>query len=329
MFYMPELGRFLSRDMVMRPAVNPYVYVNNSPLRFVDPTGLWEEGGHYYTTYLVSRLAASRLGGTAISPEALAYYSQLPDVIASYEATPEAVGQFAQGVAIAAGGGAGGGVTGNLTAAEIASKQWSQDIFEVLHSLHGGDANAVFERRDCLKNFLRNLVLKGAPDWQIGFTIHALGDAYSHTYRDEAGLHAFGWPFGHGEQNVSGVSPDSIGLSHSAYSGYVDTLYEALTGIRSNYNASVVGSLGAVKNAGLKAGLGNLRSWAAGQPVDVRAESELMRQYAISQGLSDEYNPLTSGRNTFEKKYRTPTRDEVRSYLDALKKACVKSPCNK
>jgi hypothetical protein len=325
MFYCPELGRFLARDMIRRPGANPYVYAKNSPLKYVDPTGLWEAGGHYYTSYLVSKIAASR--GISINPEALAYYSQLPDVVEMFEATPEAIESLGQGFATAVGSGAAGGIGGNPSAQRIRDNQWAYDIFEVLHSLHGGDANAVMERRDCLKNFLRNLVMNGAPDWQIGFTIHALGDAFAHTYRDETGLHAFGWPFGHGSQNVSGTSPDSIGLSHAAYSGYVDALYEGLSGMNANY--AVTGSLGAIKNAGLKAGLPSLRNWAAGKPIDVGAESEAMRQYAISQGLSDEYNPLISGRQTFDSKYRTPTRDEVRQYLDALKKACVKDACGK
>ncbi len=36
-YYDPETGRFLSQDPI--PGVNPYAYVGNKPVRFVDPSG--------------------------------------------------------------------------------------------------------------------------------------------------------------------------------------------------------------------------------------------------------------------------------------------------
>jgi RHS repeat-associated protein len=38
-FYNPRLGRFSSLDPIDQPGESPYAYVNNHPLRYVDPTG--------------------------------------------------------------------------------------------------------------------------------------------------------------------------------------------------------------------------------------------------------------------------------------------------
>lgn len=37
-YYDPSIGRYLKRDIV--PSANLYVYVENNPVRFVDPFGL-------------------------------------------------------------------------------------------------------------------------------------------------------------------------------------------------------------------------------------------------------------------------------------------------
>jgi hypothetical protein len=44
MFYMPEIARFLSRDMIRRPGANLYPYVDNNPTNVVDPLGLQQTG---------------------------------------------------------------------------------------------------------------------------------------------------------------------------------------------------------------------------------------------------------------------------------------------
>ena len=47
-YYDPETGRFLSKDpssgSVLIPlSLNPYIYVRNNPLKYVDPSGRWDE----------------------------------------------------------------------------------------------------------------------------------------------------------------------------------------------------------------------------------------------------------------------------------------------
>jgi len=40
MFYMPDIGRFLARDMIRRSGRNPYLYTEDDPIQSVDPIGL-------------------------------------------------------------------------------------------------------------------------------------------------------------------------------------------------------------------------------------------------------------------------------------------------
>jgi RHS repeat-associated protein len=55
--YSPGLGRFISEDplrLPVRPDSNPYVYVGNSPVAFVDPIGLDRSGGFSFGTFTLS-----------------------------------------------------------------------------------------------------------------------------------------------------------------------------------------------------------------------------------------------------------------------------------
>ncbi len=40
MFYCPDVGRFLSRDLIRRPGANSYAFANNDPLDRIDAFGL-------------------------------------------------------------------------------------------------------------------------------------------------------------------------------------------------------------------------------------------------------------------------------------------------
>ena len=48
-YYVPELGRFVNEDPAL-DGDNWYVYANNDPVNWIDPTGLWGKKVHYDDT---------------------------------------------------------------------------------------------------------------------------------------------------------------------------------------------------------------------------------------------------------------------------------------
>jgi hypothetical protein len=137
MFYMPEVGRFLSRDMILRPTANPYAYAENNPARYTDPTGLWDEAGHFYTTYIIAKAA----GMSNAQAFELAYYSQLPDEVPTYDAAHAGTQLIVNEAFRVAGAG--------LSPTDIS---FYNDIQQLLHSLHSGDVNT---RRKCLQDLFK------------------------------------------------------------------------------------------------------------------------------------------------------------------------------
>ena len=74
--YDPVDGRFLQNEPIPeRRIAAHYLYCRNRVPRRVDPTGRWDENGHFYTTYLVAQAA----GLPHKDAFALAYFSQVPD----------------------------------------------------------------------------------------------------------------------------------------------------------------------------------------------------------------------------------------------------------
>ncbi|TRD16255.1 hypothetical protein [Palleronia caenipelagi] len=104
-------------------------------------------------------------------------------------------------------------------------------ISQILHGFHGGGGAEVSRRQAFLRARLRSYMREGAPDWQLGITAHALGDAFAHTYRDDDGeRHAYGYPLGHGLDFICGVKPDHISQHPELYLDYCRALYWALCG---------------------------------------------------------------------------------------------------
>src|SRR3984885_11733713 len=91
-FMDPSTGRFttldpFAGDMQDPLSLNKYLYTQADPINGADPTGQYDEGGHFWTTYMVA-LAVHPTVTKADRDAAfkLAYYSQLPDEDPAYEA---------------------------------------------------------------------------------------------------------------------------------------------------------------------------------------------------------------------------------------------------
>lgn len=164
----------------------------------------WYETGHINTTLILTRLAGlDRHIGRQI-----AIYCQLPDY---FKFT------YSAGTPLWA------WIGGRGDDARVISR--------ILHGFHGGDDSEVKRRQRYFRQTLRDLVDSKAPVWKLGFTAHALGDAYAHTWAEPSGArHAYGYPLGHGLDFICGVKPDHISQHPELYLDYCAALYWALTG---------------------------------------------------------------------------------------------------
>lgn len=170
----------------------------------------YQRDGHQDTVFITARLA----GMTAQDAAELSFYAQAADDIAWTYAAPQVSvwGSF--------------GFWG-----------YRHRVNAVLHSLHGGDADAAERRRERLAHEIARRVAEGSSSsadwsWQTGFMIHALGDSFAHTRTDGT---AYGELYGH---LFDGHTPDLAGLRPELYQSYVIALYSALGGDRNgDFNA--------------------------------------------------------------------------------------------
>ncbi|WP_323761142.1 hypothetical protein [Maricaulis sp.] len=156
----------------------------------------YQRDGHQDTTYVIARLA----GHSDEEAARLAFFNQAADDLALRYAAPEVSvwGLF--------------GAWG-----------YRHRINAVLHSLHGGDRDAVAQRRADLAAMVEARVRStDRVDWQTGFLIHALGDSYAHT--NPAG-EAYGELYGH---VFDGHEPDLVGNRRELYITYIEALFDAL-----------------------------------------------------------------------------------------------------
>ncbi|WP_417487220.1 hypothetical protein [Maricaulis sp.] len=162
----------------------------------LDGAPKYQRDGHQDTTYVIARLA----GHSDEDAARLAFFNQAADDLALRYAAPQVSvwGLF--------------GAWG-----------YRHRINAVLHSLHGGDRNAVARRRADLAAMVEARVRSSdSVDWQTGFLIHALGDSYAHT--NPAG-EAYGELYGHA---MDGHAPDLVGNRRELYITYIEALFDAL-----------------------------------------------------------------------------------------------------
>jgi RHS repeat-associated protein len=204
-WYSPTLGRWLSRDPVaLWGGPNLFTMAGNCPVTRGDAYGLYEEDGHYYTTFMVLRAN----GYPVRDAEEIAFYSQLPDEDPTLDAR-EAGEKLLLGVS-------------------ANDKTALRDIQNYLHSLHGGKAIHVFFRRECLRCLLSGGV-SSLKNWEKGLLIHALADSYAHTAGSGDDAQAYGAPLGHAVQSLTKwTNPDAIANSVEKYSDYIEALDSAV-----------------------------------------------------------------------------------------------------
>ena len=148
----------------------------------------YKPDGHFYATASVA-LAAGLEPSRAF---ALAYFSQYPDLEKDYDAVS----------------------VGLRYSYRFWQWGWRTTVLAKLHSLHGGDHEAVNRRRSDLSQTLSDLIGNSGPDWQAGLVIHAFGDSYAHTQTiedygsDEEA--AYGPIIGHAVDSLFGPDPDIV-----------------------------------------------------------------------------------------------------------------------
>jgi len=147
--YMPEIGRWGMVDPLadVSKSLTPYRYSYNNPIRFLDPNGLYETDGHYWTVYLMGTLMGSS------QAREIAYYAEYPDNVMS------STGDVIRG-----------------------RPTWLDPTFyqPEIHSLTG--FNAEFERRRST-----TAADLASTMGAYGEALHRLGDSFAHTNLNGSG----------------------------------------------------------------------------------------------------------------------------------------------
>ncbi|MHB8770119.1 MAG: C1 family peptidase [Syntrophales bacterium] len=75
-YYDPKAGRFITKDPIgFAGGINVYAYVNNNPVRYIDPMGLYNEDVHLYDTFHIG----VSVGISPRTADAIAMYNNLVD----------------------------------------------------------------------------------------------------------------------------------------------------------------------------------------------------------------------------------------------------------
>jgi hypothetical protein len=260
---------------------------------------LWDESGHFYTTYLVARAA----GMDKEAAFKVAYYSQLPDEVDRFDALQ---------------------VSMKDPAGVMKEGTWSNQIAVYLHSLHGGDEKKIRKVRTGLKEMIQQ-ELKSVTDkakkadgkfndqelWKLGFLIHAYGDSYAHVQTTSYGELAYCVPFGHLVESLPlmGASPDTIFRNLGRYQVFTKVLNEALGGPPLNENEK----LQSIQNEARK-------KWA--EETSASEVIGLTRKFAQKEGFDydSKYDPEGPNKLWNEKGFETPAEKDVEELLKEIKK---------
>ncbi|WDR34965.1 hypothetical protein NN484_21000 [Pseudomonas serboccidentalis] len=193
---------------------------------------LYQMGGHFYTVSYIAELA----GVERSRADRLTCFSQAPDAINTYNAIPVSIKNT------------------------FYDRTWRHQIVNSLHSLHGGDSQAVAARRSSLQRLVAASYATGTTsDWKTGFLIHALGDSYAHVYGPLEAPHAY--PEAYGHLFALFQSPDDVyaGENYRTFDVYIHALFDTLKDAQHAAERSKVDDLASIiKN---HAGLGNKQDY--------------------------------------------------------------------
>ncbi len=174
-----------------------------SGYEYVEP---YKKGGHFFTVYYVT-VVSEGAGIDVDRANRLTCYAQSPDEISAYNAVPVSFKNM------------------------FYDWGYRHDVVNSLHSLHGGDTDAVNYRRKTLQKLITQSLKEGPnSDWKTGFMIHALGDSYAHVKGDYDSPKAFGEGVGHLFASIFGPDPDNVyvGENYKEFDAYIQALYAAL-----------------------------------------------------------------------------------------------------
>ncbi len=230
-YYDAGTGRFLREDPyagdTKQPSsLHPYLYGSANPTLVVDPSGLYGEGGHYYTTYFVARV----VGYSAKEAATLAMFSQLPDEVGRYDAINQVVNRSLISMSLGSGGPYAMPSQVTLDAYTTAQKQLV-DVQQGLHALtgtHGPTETRI--TRGVVRDYIQQGELEAA-----GIAIHRLGDTFAHrritkekgkVVDGDVQVNTYDTGLGHGGD---GHDPDQIHRRPELYRNYVQTLAETIS----------------------------------------------------------------------------------------------------
>jgi RHS repeat-associated protein len=144
-FYMPDIGRWGMIDALSEkaPSWTPYRYAFDNPIKYLDPNGLYEEDGHFWTVYLMATLMGRK------DAYSFAYYAEAPDLI---------MGQNGERLATV-------GFMGLPT---------NQAIQRGTHALTGGSSTHA-------RTVAQNMLYAATSYEEIGTALHYFGDSYAHS----------------------------------------------------------------------------------------------------------------------------------------------------
>ena len=183
-----------------------YAFAGGEPVGRRDPTGEYAESGHYYTVLYV----ALRLGYSPADAQRMAFFSQIQDEIAEYDAIQNAWAAARESERNVR----------HLRNSYEATRRMRRN-HPALHTLDGrystpGTSDAMRAALDA----------PGIPE--LGFQLHRLADTFAHRrLGKEHSFYKTGW--GHGIEVNEGLSPDRIQRRPRLYLAYVRTLTSVLS----------------------------------------------------------------------------------------------------